>query len=219
VSRTCTTVLHRHHRHQTSITSTASITSRLLCILHIIKYDHHLPTYHFNGPFPSESELAAGSLPFSLLPPLVPEENLWGEQAQVSYRPEWCSPCAVPQPTVSNHWRKLKALTPTSGLALSFLHPPTDSWIMSRWTSKPNIYMCKIIQFKSYCLDTQSDRWSPDWLLPQTFLCCRGNNLQTKVKTERPAGHVTIRHDMLYLHVPKSSLLDSLIYCMEPKKK
>ena len=32
----------------------------------------------------------------------------------------------VTQPTVSKHWRKLKALTPTSHLASSFLHPSSD---------------------------------------------------------------------------------------------
>ena len=32
------------------------------------------------------------------------------------------------QPTVSKHWRIHKALTPTNGLASSFLHPPPDFW-------------------------------------------------------------------------------------------
>jgi len=42
----------------------------------------------------------------------------------------------VTQPAVSNHWRKLKALTQTSGLASSVLRPPLDSW----WKGHSSLY-------------------------------------------------------------------------------
>jgi len=35
------------------------------------------------------------------------------------------------QPSVSKHWREHKALTQTSGLASSFLHPPPDRWCVA----------------------------------------------------------------------------------------
>jgi len=62
--------------------------------------------------------------PLGCLLPLATEENLWGQVTQVFYE---LDDLPVTQQTVSNHWRKLKALTPTNGLASSFLHPPLDS--------------------------------------------------------------------------------------------
>ena len=47
----------------------------------------------------------------------------------VFYRPDILP---VTQPSVSKHWRKHKAITLTSGLASSFLHPQPDSW----WKNK-----------------------------------------------------------------------------------
>jgi len=35
---------------------------------------------------------------------------------------------SITQPSVSKHWREHKAITLTSGLASSFLHPQPDFW-------------------------------------------------------------------------------------------
>jgi len=65
------------------------------------------------------------------LPFLTPflEQNLWRLVAQGSYGPDVH---LSTQLLVSKHWREHKALTPTSGLASSYLHSQPDSWWKGR---------------------------------------------------------------------------------------
>jgi len=58
--------------------------------------------------------------PFDSSPPPFPAENLWG---LVEFGFYGSDVLPVSQPSVSKHWGKHKALTLTSDLALSFLHP------------------------------------------------------------------------------------------------
>ena len=75
-----------------------------------------------NSLFPGEPGSAG---PSSGPPPWpVLEENIWGSVEQ-----DLRTRCLhATQPSVSKHWRKHKALTPTCGLTSSFLDLPMDSW-------------------------------------------------------------------------------------------
>jgi len=93
------------------------------CIKSGYNYAFHKGTYlRFNGPFPREPGLVG---PPHFLPWLCLEQNPWDKWHWLFYRPDVLP---IIQPTVSTHWRKFKALTPTSGLASNFLHIPLDSW-------------------------------------------------------------------------------------------
>jgi len=83
----------------------------------------YLRTYlHFNVCYPSEPGLAGLISVFFLH---LFQKDALGISGRDCYR---LNALPVVQPTVSKQRRKLKALTKTSGLASSFLHPPLDSW-------------------------------------------------------------------------------------------
>jgi len=76
---------------------------------------HTQPTFAFSAVFQCPGSVSSlGFLPF-----LVLKQYHWEEAARTLHGPD--------QPTLSKHWRKLKALTLTTGLALSFFHPSQDS--------------------------------------------------------------------------------------------
>ena len=83
-----------------------------------------LPTSVLTAVFPIEPELAGSSSVFFFH---LFHERTFGTGC--FYRPDVLP---VTQPTVSNHWRKHKELTPISGLASSFLHA---TWVTSERTA------------------------------------------------------------------------------------
>jgi len=61
-------------------------------------------------------------------PPYVPEENLWGQVEWGFYGPAQMSFLSIKHQFSLKAWNRTNALTLTSGLASSFLHPPSNSW-------------------------------------------------------------------------------------------
>jgi len=82
--------------------------------------------------------------------------------SQVQHQTCWCPSC---HPTNSVN-RKLKAPTPTSGLASSFLHSPPDSWGTGRCTASTNSHQhvqplpwrCPRVSTRQSC-DASCARW------------------------------------------------------------
>ena len=79
--------------------------------------------YYFH--LPATGEPGSASSPSGPRPASVLEENLWGLMKRGFYG---LHVLPATQPPVSKPWREHKALTITSGLALSFLHPQPYFW-------------------------------------------------------------------------------------------
>jgi len=92
----------------------------------------------------------------------------------------------VTQPIVLKHWKKHKALTPTSGLASTFLHPPPDSW----WKGHCSVYAslpmpvtgvrvlvrcCRRVHLRAVCLQpfSSSGLWAAVDIRAYCCITCR----------------------------------------------
>jgi len=101
--------------------------------LYFVYYYHHYHDYylHLMAIFPGEA--GSAGLQSGTSPSPVVEENFWQLAEWSFYGPD-AHPAT--QPSVSNHWREHIALTLTSVLTSSFLHPPPDSW----WKGRSSLY-------------------------------------------------------------------------------
>jgi len=119
---------------------------RLWCLLNITNYYYFCLMAIFPGKFGS------ASFPLVLSSP-VSEENLWGlvEHGFLN-GPDVL---LATQPSVSKQWREHKALTLTSGLASSFLHPSLNSWWKGHCclyaTLRRQYHVFDIIKFLFFC--------------------------------------------------------------------